>query len=188
MNNPILLSKQWFGNLLGAFMLAVLLCGTTVAETIDAGDRAPGFRLQDQNGEWRSLDDWGGKWIALYFYPKDDTPGCTTEACEFRDNIFAFEKLGADIVGVSLDDVESHQEFAAKYHLPFTLLSDPDGVIARAYGVLKKVGPLEFARRESFLIDPGGRIVKHYDDVDPDTHSAEVLADLDALKSARESG
>ena len=147
----------------------------------EEGHSAPGFKLQDQKGEWRTLEDYRGKWLALYFYPKDDTPGCTKEACEFRDNIFAFRKIGAEIVGVSLDDVESHREFAEKYSLPFTLLSDAEGDTAKAYGVYGKFGLINIAKRESFLIDPKGVIVKHYGKVDPETHSSEVLADLERL-------
>ncbi|MBA3564409.1 MAG: peroxiredoxin [Gammaproteobacteria bacterium] len=170
--------------LIGLMLFSLLVSGVLATDAPEVGESAPDFRLQDQTGEWRSLDDYRGKWLALYFYPKDDTPGCTTEACEFRDNIFAFREIGAEIVGVSLDDVESHREFAEKYHLPFTLLSDPDGEIARTYGVLKNIGPVKFARRESFLIDPEGKIAKHYPEVDPDGHSEEVLADLTALQTA----
>ncbi len=144
------------------------------------GNAAPDFRLQDQNGVWRSLEDFRGKWVALYFYPKDDTPGCTTEACNFRDNIFAFDALGAVILGVSLDDIESHAAFAEKYSLPFPILADTGKQAADAYGVIMKIGPMTLASRQSFLIDPAGRVVKHYAKVDPATHSAEVLADLRA--------
>ena len=147
----------------------------------EEGQAAPDFRLQDQRGEWRTLDEFRGKWIALYFYPKDDTPGCTKEACAFRDNVFAFRDIGAEIIGVSLDDVESHREFAEKYSLPFTLLSDAEGDIAKAYGVYGKFGFLNIAKRESFLIDPEGKMVKHYPKVDPETHSVEVLDDLKSL-------
>ncbi|MDH3946098.1 MAG: peroxiredoxin, partial [Chromatiales bacterium] len=104
-------------------LLAVLsLMAVTAFATPEVGQPAPEFKMQDQNGDWRSLSDYRGKWVALYFYPKDDTPGCTTQACAFRDNIFAFRKIDAEIVGISLDDVETHQEFAEKYSLPFTLL------------------------------------------------------------------
>ncbi len=149
------------------------------------GQTAPGFRLQDQNGEWRSLDDFRGKWVALYFYPKDDTPGCTTEACAFRDNIFAFDKLDAVILGVSLDDVESHAAFAEKYSLPFPILADIDKQAATDYGVLMKIGPMTLAKRESFLINPDGIVAKHYAEVNAATHSEDVLADLRALLDSR---
>jgi peroxiredoxin Q/BCP len=153
--------------------------------TASVGEAAPEFRLQDQNGKWHTLADHKGQWVALYFYPKDQTPGCTKEACAFRDNVFAFEKLGAVVLGVSLDDVKSHEEFARKYSLPFPLLADVDGTVARQYGVLNSILGMKLAKRESFLIDPAGRIVKHYEKVDPEKHSADVLAELQALIAAR---
>ncbi|RPI14382.1 MAG: peroxiredoxin [Lysobacterales bacterium] len=112
------------------------LTGIAVAATPSVGEPAPAFKLQDQDGKWHSLSDYKGKWVALYFYPKDDTPGCTTQACGFRDNVFAFDKAGAVIVGVSVDDVASHKEFAKKHGLPFTLLADADKAVAKQYGVL----------------------------------------------------
>jgi peroxiredoxin Q/BCP len=148
---------------------------------VAVGDVAPDFRLQDQKGQWHTLAQHRGQWIALYFYPKDQTPGCTKEACSFRDNIFAFEAIGATILGVSLDDVASHEEFAKKYSLPFPLLADTDGAVAKRYDVLTGFGPLKFAKRQSFLIGPDGKIVKHYQKVDAEKHSAQVLADLKAL-------
>jgi peroxiredoxin Q/BCP len=156
--------------------------GATAAPKV--GDPAPVFRLQDQSGAWRSLSDYRGKWVALYFYPKDDTPGCTTEACSFRDNVFAFRKEGAEILGISVDDVGSHKAFAEKHSLPFTLLADPDKVVTRRYGVLKTyMGVMDMARRDSFVIDPRGRIAKHYESVDPQGHSAAILADIKDLKA-----
>ena len=145
------------------------------------GQPAPAFRLQDQNGAWLTLDDFKGKWVALYFYPKADTPGCTKEACEFRDNIFAFEEIGATILGISIDAIKDQKKFAEKYHLPFPLLADIDGKIAEAYGVMTNLGVMKIAKRQSFLIGPDGKIAKHYDKVDPAAHSKEVLADLKAL-------
>ena len=117
----------------------------------------------------------------LYFYPKDETPGCTTEACEFRDNIFEFNKINAQILGVSLDDVESHQKFAEHHSLPFPLLADVDGQAADAYGVKTRRLGMKFAKRQTFLIDPEGKIAKHYKKVQPATHSVQVLADLKDL-------
>ena len=145
------------------------------------GDAAPGFRLQDQNNNWHQLEDYRGQWLVLFFYPKADTPGCTTEACEFRDNIFAFEDAGATVVGVSLDDVQSQEAFAAKYSLPFALLSDAKMEVAKAYGVLTKFRDMQVAARQTFLIDPAGKIAKHYEKVDPASHSKQVLADLEEL-------
>jgi thioredoxin-dependent peroxiredoxin len=157
--------------------------GIALAATPTVGQPAPAFKLQDQDGKWHSLGDYKGKWVAVYFYPKDDTPGCTTQACSFRDNIFAFNKEGAVIVGISVDDVESHKKFAEKHGLPFALLADADKAVAKQYGVLKNYGVVEFARRDTFIIDPEGRIAKHYESVDPDGHSKVVLEDIKALKS-----
>jgi peroxiredoxin Q/BCP len=145
------------------------------------GEPAPAFRLQDQNYQWHSLEDYAGKWTVLYFYPKADTPGCTTEACEFRDNIFAFDDLGVAILGVSLDDVGSQKEFAEKYHLPFPLLSDAKQEVATAYGVLTTFRDMPVASRQTFVIDPQGKIAKHYAQVDPETHTRQVLEDLKTL-------
>ena len=153
------------------------------AATPDLGSPAPAFRLQDQAGAWHSSADYRGKWLVLYFYPKDDTPGCTTQACEFRDNIVAFNKLGAVILGVSVDDVASHKHFAEEHGLPFTLLADSTKETAKSYGVLRSaLGLMEIASRETFIIDPQGRIAKHYASVDPKGHSQMVLADLKALQ------
>ncbi|RDS83326.1 peroxiredoxin [Dyella psychrodurans] len=148
------------------------------------GQAAPSFRLQDQNGHWRTPADYHGRWLVLYFYPKDFTPGCTTEVCAFRDNIAKLRQAGADVVGVSLDDVKSHEEFAAKYHVPFPLLSDANRQVAINYGVLTSAVGFHFAKRTTFLIDPNGNIAKIYREVDPEKNSAEVLSDLTTLKKA----
>jgi thioredoxin-dependent peroxiredoxin len=145
------------------------------------GEAAPEFELPDQNGNLHSLEDYRNQWVVLYFYPKDKTPGCTTEACEFRDNIFAFRDLGAQILGVSLDDVDSHKEFAEEYSLPFPLLADTEGDTAAAYGVKTRMFGMTVAKRHTFIIGPDGTIAKHYDTVKPDIHSEEVLADLKTL-------
>jgi peroxiredoxin Q/BCP len=108
-------------------------------EQLAVGSPAPEFELPDQTGQLHSLEDYRSQWVVLYFYPKDDTPGCTTEACEFRDNIFAFRDLNAQILGVSLDDIDSHKEFAEKYDLPFPLLADIEGKTSSAYGDRKSV-------------------------------------------------
>ena len=157
--------------------------GVAFAGTPTVGQPAPAFKLQDQDGKWHSLADYKGKWVAIYFYPKDDTPGCTTQACSFRDNIFAFNKEGAVILGISVDDVESHKKFAEKHGLPFTLLADADKAVSKSYGVLKTyMGVMEMARRDTFIVDPQGRIAKHYESVDPEGHSKIVLDDIKALK------
>jgi len=168
-----------------ALAAAALLAaaGVALAGTPTVGQPAPAFKLQDQDGRWHSLSEYQGRWVALYFYPKDDTPGCTTQACSFRDNIFAYNKEGAVILGISVDDVESHKKFAEKHGLPFALLADADKSVAKSYGVLKSYGVIEVARRDTFIIDPQGRIAKHYESVDPDGHSKVVLEDIKSLKA-----
>ena len=166
----------------------VLLLATLAASDAFAGPAvgavAPAFTLPDQAGKPVSLGDYRGKWVVLYFYPKDGTPGCTTEACEFRDNVFAFRDAGATILGISVDDVASHKKFAADHHLPFTLLADSEKKVARDYGVAHRMlGLMELARRETFIVDPQGRVAKHYREVDPGSHSKQVLADLKALQA-----
>jgi peroxiredoxin Q/BCP len=162
-------------------LIIVAMAGRSAVAAPEVGGPAPAFRLQDQNGAWHELADYRGRWVTLYFYPKDDTPGCTTEACAFRDNIFAFDKIGAIVLGISLDDVASHAEFAEKYSLPFPLLADTDTTTARDYGVLSAMSNLQVAKRETFLIDPQGNIAKHYMQVSPDQHSEQVLGDLKTL-------
>ena len=169
---------------LATILALTLVCVASPALAGDppaVGAAAPDFRLQDQNGEWHALDDYRGTWLAVYFYPKDDTPGCTTEACNFRDNIYAFKAIGAEVVGISIDDVDSHQKFSEKYKLPFVILADETGATAEAYGVLRDWKLTKIAARQSFLVNPEGVIVKHYEDVDPDNHTQEVLVDLEAL-------
>ncbi len=173
----------------GPFLAAAaLLTGIAVAQSAPpaVGSPAPAFRLQDQGGAWHELADYRGHWLVLYFYPRDNTPHCTTEACEFRDNVFAFKQLDALIVGISLDDTASHRQFAQENRLPFTLLADTARTAAKSYGVLRRVlGIMEVANRESFIIDPAGIIAKHYASVEAKGHSAAVLADLKSLQSAR---
>ncbi len=143
---------------------------------------APDFSLQDENGTVRTLKEFRGKPVVLYFYPKDDTPGCTTEACNFRDDYHVYGENGIVILGISPDDPESHAKFKAKYHLPFTLLADEGHHIADAYGVwgMKKMYGKEYQGifRTTFLISPEGTILKVFENVKPDGHSAEVLAAL----------
>lgn len=175
----------------GLRLLLVLLglaAGATAhaATTLAEGSTAPAFSLSDQAGQLHRLADYRGKWVVLYFYPKDGTPGCTTEACEFRDNIFAFRDLGVVLLGVSLDDVGSHAKFAAEHHLPFPLLADADKKVSESYGVLTRLaGLVSYSKRETFVIDPQGRIARHYADVDPKTHSKTLLADLRSLQGRR---
>ena len=150
------------------------------------GEPAPDFSAETDRGETVSLKDFAGKHVVLYFYPKDDTPGCTTEACNFRDNISRLEAEGAVVLGISLDSVPSHQKFRDKFELPFTLLSDPEHKVADAYGVY---GQKTFVGREymgvdraTFLIGPDGRIEKVWPKVKPDGHADEVLAALQEHK------
>jgi peroxiredoxin Q/BCP len=167
-----------------AVALAVVLGFTSIGmanDQVAVGSPAPEFELPDQEGQLHSLEDYRDQWVVLYFYPKDDTPGCTTEACEFRDNIFAFRDLNAQILGISLDDVESHKSFSEKHGLPFPLLADVEGTAASAYGVKTRMLGMEVAKRQTFIIGPDGTIAKHYDKVDPDAHSKQVLADLAEL-------
>ena len=166
-----------------AFATALLISAATLAEQPTPGEPAPDFELRDQDGQLHSIEDYRGQWVALYFYPKDDTPGCTTEACEFRDNIFAFRDANCQILGVSLDDQASHRAFAEKYDLPFPLLADTEGSTADAYGVKSRMLGLTLAKRQTFLIDPEGNVAVHYEKVDPDSHSQEVLADLEKLQA-----
>ena len=166
-----------------AFGLALAFSAPAYADPA-VGTIAPAFTLQDQNGKPVSLADHRGKWVVLYFYPKDGTPGCTTEACAFRDNVFAFRDAGAVILGISVDDVASHKEFATEHRLPFTLLADSEKKVARDYGVLHRMlGLMELARRETFIVDPQGRVAKHYREVQPGSHSKQVLADLKVLQA-----
>lgn len=162
-----------------ALVLAALV-GTADAQTV--GEPAPSFDLPDQYGDRHTLDDFDGRWLVVYFYPKADTPGCTTEACNFRDNIYAIRGAGAEVVGISVDSVEDQREFSDKYKLPFPILSDVGGETSEAYGVLREMGTMEIANRETFLIDPNGVVVKHYDRVDPETHTQDVVADLQAFR------
>ena len=143
-----------------------------------AGAQAPEFNLPDQSGQMRNLREFGGKWLVLYFYPKDDTPGCTKEACAFRDDWNQLSSLGAQVVGISVDDSASHDRFAKKHNLPFPLLADTDAVVAGQYGVVMDMMISKVAKRYTFLIDPQGKISKVYDKVDTSRHSAEIIADL----------
>lgn len=148
---------------------------------------APNFTLADQDGKTHSLSDYKNSWVLLYFYPKDDTPGCTKEACAIRDNFPAFKKLKIQIFGISVDSVKSHKKFAEKYKLPFTLLADENKEVVKKYGVWakKKFMGREYmgTLRTSFLINPKGKIAKIYESVKPDIHAEEVLKDLVLLRN-----
>ena len=143
---------------------------------------APTFTLPDSQGNQVSLNDYKGKWAVLYFYPKDDTPGCTKEACQFRDDFKTLEALGAKVIGISIDDSFSHQKFAEKYNLPFPLLSDASGEVADRYGALNNFLVIKLAKRYTYLINPQGKIAKIYLSVDTSKHSQEIIEDLKKLK------
>jgi peroxiredoxin Q/BCP len=150
--------------------------------------QAPDFNLADQTGTFRSLKDYAGSWLVLYFYPKDDTPGCTTEACNFRDARDSLAEIGnAKVLGVSKDTVAKHAKFIAKHKLNFSLLSDPEAEAIKAYdswGTKKFLGrSYEGILRNTFLINPEGQIVKEYLGVNPSKHAAEILTDLLAFQS-----
>lgn len=149
------------------------------------GSRAPAFTLPDQDGKNHSLSEYRGKWVLMYFYPKDDTPGCTIEACTFRDQFKDFNTIGVVILGVSTDSVASHKKFANAYKLPFTLLADEHKEVVGKYGVFgekKFIGRTYMGtKRTSFLIDPFGKIAKVYEKVKPEKHAKEVIADMQTL-------
>ncbi len=144
---------------------------------LTVGSKAPAFAAPDQDGKTHNLSDYAGKWVLLYFYPKDFTSGCTTEACTLRDNYEGFKKIDAVVLGVSTDSVESHAGFSKEHELPFTLLSDPEKKIVAAYEASGA-----WTKRISYLIDPAGKIAKTYDSVKPAEHATQVLADLAELK------
>ena len=164
--------------LVSTLLAAALLVGWTGTRAAlpAAGASAPGFSLADQAGKTRTLAEFRGKWVVLYFYPKDDTPGCTEEACKFRDDIYALSQMGAQVIGVSLDDSASHAQFAKKYSLPFPLLADPSGAVTASYGALPQGS--RYAKRYTFLVDPAGKVAKVYTSVETSRHSVEVIEDL----------
>jgi peroxiredoxin Q/BCP len=147
----------------------------------EVGKEAPEFELPAQDGKKVELDDYEGKWVVLYFYPKDFTGGCTMEAKNFQADLAKFKEKGVEILGVSTDSVGSHQAFCTKETLEFKLLSDADHKVSEKYGALMDYKGMKFSSRSTFLIDPKGVIRKVYPKVDPAKHSAEVLSDLDAL-------
>jgi len=158
-----------FGNLSGWYTLPML----------DTKTIAPDFNLLDQNGKEHTLAYHRGTYVLIYFYPKDDTPGCTKEACVIRDMYTDFESSSVKVFGVSADSVESHKKFEEKYQLPFTLLSDPKKETIKAYGADGSI----FGKRISYLIGPDGTIVKSYPKVDPAHHGEEILEDIKAIKT-----
>ncbi len=146
------------------------------------GSVAPDFTLPSQEGSAVSLQDYRGRWVVLYFYPKDQTPGCTREAHNFQADQAKYAERHAVVLGVSVDSVDSHKKFCAKEGFNFKLLADSDGKVSQAYGSLTNLVVAKFAKRNTFLIDPGGKVAKAYTSVDPARHSEDVLAALDQLQ------
>lgn len=150
-------------------------------KTLTNGNPAPDFNLPSANGEMVSLASFKGSWVVLYFYPRDDSPICTKQACNFRDDMQKLEKLGAKVVGISIDSGKSHVEFAKKYNLPFALLSDTNGAVASQYGALTNLGIIKMAKRYTYLIDADGVLQKTYYSVDISKHSQQIIDDLIVL-------
>lgn len=146
---------------------------------LQKGDLAPEFKLQDQDGNWHRLADYKGKKLVLYFYPRDNTPGCTKEACNFRDNIASFNRGNTVVIGVSGDSVSSHAKFHKKYELPFTLLADPEHSMLEAYGVWQEktfMGKKHMGIvRTTFILDEDGKILEIYKKVKPEVHAQEII-------------
>ena len=161
-------------------MALFLTASSSSIAALKVGDKAPNFSLQDQNNITHTLSDYEGQWVVLYFYPKDDTPGCTTQACDFRDAVKRIIASKSLVFGLSLDSVASHKLFAEKYNLPFSLLADETGEVSKLYDSLRKL--LGYAKRYTFIVDPEGNIAKIYLSLDPKTHSQMVLSDLESLQ------
>lgn len=164
-------------------LISLAMFNTSSANTLEAGQAAPEFQLNDQNGQTHSLEKYRGQWVVLYFYPKDDTPGCTKQACAFRDDYKTISAHDTQVLGISVDTSESHAEFAEKYNLPFPLLADKQGLVAKSYQALTSLGFIKLAKRHTFIIDPSGTIKMIYRKVDVTTHSDQILADLKKLQS-----
>ena len=172
-----------FKSIITVSVMALLLTASSSSiAALKVGDKAPNFSLQDQNNITHTLSDYEGQWVVLYFYPKDDTPGCTTQACDFRDAVKRIIASKSVVFGLSLDSVASHKLFAEKYNLPFSLLADEKGEVSELYDSLRKF--LGYAKRNTFMVDPKGNIAKIYLSVDPKTHSEMVLSDLGSLQKA----
>ena len=166
-----------------AVLLLIVLVPRMLSHSLvpKEGSDAPQFALTSQDGATVTLKDYRGKWVVLYFYPKDQTPGCSREARNFQADQVKYADRNAIVLGVSLDSVDSHKKFCAKDGLNFKLLADTDHKVTSAYGSLTNLGVAKFAARHTFLIDPYGKIAKVYTSVDPARHSGEVLAELDQL-------
>jgi thioredoxin-dependent peroxiredoxin len=167
----------------GLLMALLFSFPTWASPILQAGDMAPDFLLADGEGRMHQSSELRGSWLILYFYPRDDTPGCTAEAKNFNDRLPELAELKTQVVGISVDNTESHRVFASRLGLNFTLLADTDGKVSRSYGALNDFAILKFAKRHTFLIDPDGRIAKVYRDVEPSLHAREIIADLKRLRA-----
>jgi peroxiredoxin Q/BCP len=175
---------EWLTIILSVFALGFMFWFfSTNKKSLEVGQSAPDFKLADQHGKIHTLADFHGKWLALYFYPKDDTPGCTKQACTFRDGLQELADLGAEVIGISVDNTNSHADFAKKYHLQFPLLADTAAEIAARYHSLINLGIVKFARRNTFLIDPQGKIARIYLSASAAQNSKEVIKDLKQLQA-----
>jgi thioredoxin-dependent peroxiredoxin len=168
-----------------AALIPQFLHGSSAPEI---GSAAPDFTLTSQEGTTVSLKDFRGKWVVLYFYPKDQTPGCTIEAHNFQRDLAQYTQRNAIILGVSVDSVDSHKQFCTKEGLNFKLLADTDKVVSKQYDSLMNLGVVKIASRHTFIIDPQGKVAKNYTSVDPNKHSQEVLAALDDLQKSASGG
>jgi peroxiredoxin Q/BCP len=170
--------KLLFSTLL-SLILSLIPGRQTMAAELKAGDKAPSFTLKSQDGRTYSLQDYKGRWVVLYFYPKDDTPGCTKEACSFRDNYEAYKKMGIQVFGVSVDNEKSHDAFAKKFHLPFPLLADTEKKISKAYGAFSSN---KYPDRYTFLIKPDQTIGHVFKKVNVEAHASEVMEAIEKAK------
>lgn len=159
---------------------------TAFANQLQIGQTAPDFTLYDQHNIAHTLSQYRGKWVVLYFYPKNNTHGCTTQACSFRDNMNRIIHKKAVIFGISVDNKKSHTKFAEKYNIPFSLLSDTSKQVTKKYGALLNLFVIKVAKRYSFIISPNGDIAKIYKNVDPEQHVKQILLDLGNLQAAEQ--
>lgn len=150
---------------------------------LEVGHKAPDFSLLDNNNIIHNLADYKGQWLVLFFYPKDNTPGCTIEACRFSNDYADILAINAKVLGINTDSSNSHTDFINKQQLPFPLLSDSTASISKSYQSLFKLGPIKFCKRHTFIIAPEGNIAKIYREVKPSSHSQQVIADLTALQA-----
>ena len=168
-----------------SYIVGILLtCLTLTSQAMNLqGSKAPEFSLPNQDGVVKNLSDYKDQWVVLYFYPRDDTPGCTVEAAEFRDNLSKLQSMNAVILGVSVDGLESKKSFHTDQKLNFDLLADVSKETSKAYNVLNDLMVLSYSKRQTFIIDPMGMVAHHFEDVDPNTHATEVINKLTEIKA-----